>query len=142
MSAEFSNAYQEILLDNLVSVVKQNFMFQTQLKLAEKVSLEKKQLQEQYEELVAIVKQQIENGQLDILKTNFQQTTFTNEEKARLQNALNQEMKTNASLVQENSILKNNNATLERYLSEFREENTKLKAELASLQENSDNLDS
>ncbi len=35
MSVEFSNAYQEILLDNLVAIIKQNFVFQTQLKLAE-----------------------------------------------------------------------------------------------------------
>ena len=35
MSVEFSNTYQEILLDNLVSIIKQNFVFQTQLKLAE-----------------------------------------------------------------------------------------------------------
>ena len=35
MSVEFSNTYQEILLDNLVSIIKQNFIFQTQLKLAE-----------------------------------------------------------------------------------------------------------
>jgi uncharacterized coiled-coil protein SlyX len=35
MSVEFSNAYQEILLDNFNSVIKQNIMFQTQLKLAE-----------------------------------------------------------------------------------------------------------
>ena len=35
MSVEFSNAYQEILLDNFNSVIKQNMMFQTQLKMAE-----------------------------------------------------------------------------------------------------------
>jgi uncharacterized coiled-coil protein SlyX len=35
MSVEFSNAYQEILLDNFNSVIKQNIMFQTQLKIAE-----------------------------------------------------------------------------------------------------------
>ena len=35
MSVEFSNAYQEILLDNFNSVIKQNLMFQTQLKMAE-----------------------------------------------------------------------------------------------------------
>ena len=42
MSVEFSNAYQEILLDNLMSIIKQNFIFQTQLKLAESSGKQKK----------------------------------------------------------------------------------------------------
>ena len=35
MSVEFSNAYQEILLDNFNSVIKQNMLFQTQLRMSE-----------------------------------------------------------------------------------------------------------
>ena len=53
MSVEFSNAYQEILLDNLVAIIKQNFMFQTQLKLAEDSGKVKEELQAKYNELVA-----------------------------------------------------------------------------------------
>ena len=41
MSVEFSNAYQEILLDNLMSIIKQNFVFQTQLKMTEDVGKQK-----------------------------------------------------------------------------------------------------
>mgnify|MGYP003345724111 FL=1 len=54
MSVEFSNAYQEILFDNLVSIIKQNFMFQTQLKLAEDTGKVKEELQAKYNELANI----------------------------------------------------------------------------------------
>ena len=36
MSVEFSNAYQEVLLENLDVILKQNFMMQARLKLFEK----------------------------------------------------------------------------------------------------------
>ena len=51
MSVEFSNAYQEILLENLMSIIKQNFMFQTQLKMFEESGKEKEELQAKYNEL-------------------------------------------------------------------------------------------
>ena len=50
MSVEFSNAYQEILLDNLVAIIKQNFVFQTQLKLAEDSGKAKDEIQARSEE--------------------------------------------------------------------------------------------
>jgi hypothetical protein len=50
MSVEFSNAYQEILLDNIVSIIKQNFIFQTQLKLTENSGKAKDELQARYDE--------------------------------------------------------------------------------------------
>jgi len=78
MSVEFSNAYQEILLDNIVSVIKQNFIFQTQLKLAEETGKAKAEIQAKYDELVKI-------------KTNTNDTVH--EEKSRLQSALNNSMK-------------------------------------------------
>ena len=49
MSVEFSNTYQDILLDNLVSIIKQNFIFQTQLKLAESTGKDKTELQNSYD---------------------------------------------------------------------------------------------
>jgi hypothetical protein len=54
MSVEFSNAYQEILLDNLTSIIKQNFIFQTQIKLLEKSSKENVELRQKVEELVSL----------------------------------------------------------------------------------------
>jgi len=52
MSVEFSNAYQEILLDNLVAIIKQNFIFQTQLKLAEDSGKATAEIQAKYNELI------------------------------------------------------------------------------------------
>jgi len=78
MSVEFSNAYQEILLDNLMAIIKQNFVFQTQLKLAEETSKAKIELQAKYDELIKT-------------KSNVYDTTH--EEKTRLQGALNDVMK-------------------------------------------------
>jgi hypothetical protein len=78
MSVEFSNAYQEILFDNIVSVIKQNFIFQTQLKLAEETGKAKIELQAKYDELIKT-------------KSNVYDTAH--EEKTRLQGALNDVMK-------------------------------------------------
>ena len=52
MSVEFSNAYQEILLENLMTIIKQNFMFQTQLKLAEDTGKQRAELEAKYNEIV------------------------------------------------------------------------------------------
>ena len=62
MSVEFTNAYQEVLLDNLVSIIKQNFVFQTQLKLAENSGKAKEELQVKYDELANI--HEVLKGQL------------------------------------------------------------------------------
>lgn len=51
MSVEFANIYQEILLENLVSIIKQNFVFQTQLKLAENLGQRNAELEQQLNEL-------------------------------------------------------------------------------------------
>ena len=52
MSVEFSNAYQEILLENLMTIIKQNFVFQTQLKMTENVGNQKAELETKYNEVV------------------------------------------------------------------------------------------
>ena len=45
MSVEFSNVYQEVLLENLDAILKQNFMFQARIKLFEKEANSKAELQ-------------------------------------------------------------------------------------------------
>ena len=99
MSVEFSNAYQEILLDNLVAIIKQNFMFQTQLKLAEDSGKVKEELQAKYNELVAtheLMKNQL--GEAERLKADYDTSSNVHEEKSRLQTALNDTMKKYAGL--------------------------------------------
>ena len=99
MSAEFSNAYQEILLDNLMSIIKQNFIFQTQLKLVEDVGKQKNELQAKYNELISnydSMRAQLDEAERikSIAKTN----DSAHQEKQRIQAALNDEMKKNAGL--------------------------------------------
>ena len=99
MSVEFSNAYQEILFDNLVSIIKQNFMFQTQLKLAEDTGKVKEELQAKYNELANIhevLKGQL--GEAEKNKAKLDATSSVHEEKSRLQSALNDTMKKYAAL--------------------------------------------
>lgn len=99
MSVEFSNAYQEILLDNLVAIIKQNFIFQTQIKLAEKVGKDKEELTKKFEEVnfeYEKLKNEIKN--LEIYKNKAEQNNSAHEEKSRIQSALNEEMKKTSSL--------------------------------------------
>jgi len=99
MSVEFSNAYQEILLDNLMSIIKQNFLFQTQLKLSEDSGKVREELQNKYNELVKVhevLKQQLSDTQTVKLKAEISDSVH--EEKSRLQSALNDMMKKKTAL--------------------------------------------
>lgn len=92
MSMEFSNAYQEILLDNLVSIIKQNFIFQTQLKLAEESGKLKAEIETKYNELLKA------HESLKDIKAKVDINASAHEEKTRLQGALNDIMKKNAQI--------------------------------------------
>ena len=99
MSVEFSNTYQEILLDNLVSIIKQNFIFQTQLKLAENGNKNKSELQEKYDTLFSqyeSVKSQ--TPELEALRLRVNTNAGAHEEKSRIQSALNDEMRKSVEL--------------------------------------------
>ena len=92
MSVEFSNAYQEILLDNLVAIIKQNFVFQTQLKLAEDSGKATAEIQAKYNELLQAYEA------VKDLKTKVDVNASAHEDKSRLQGALNDTMKQNTAL--------------------------------------------
>jgi predicted RNase H-like nuclease (RuvC/YqgF family) len=92
MSVEFSNAYQEILLDNLVAIIKQNFVFQTQLKLAEDSGKATAEIQAKYNELLQTYEA------VKDLKTKVDVNASAHEDKSRLQGALNDSMKQNTAL--------------------------------------------
>jgi predicted RNase H-like nuclease (RuvC/YqgF family) len=92
MSVEFSNAYQEILLDNLVAIIKQNFVFQTQLKLAEDSGKATAEIQAKYNELIQTYEA------VKDLKTKVDVNASAHEDKSRLQSALNDSMKQNTAL--------------------------------------------
>ena len=102
MSVEFSNTYQEILLDNFNSVIKQNLMFQTQLKMAEEMQKNNKS-----EDKINLL-----NGEYNVLKSEYDIALkkiselevrasvgqSLHDEKTRVQSALNEELKKAASL--------------------------------------------
>ena len=102
MSVEFSNIYQEILLDNFNSVIKQNLMFQTQLKIAEESQKNNKS-----EDKINLL-----NGEYNVLKSDYDSALkkiselevranvgqSLHDEKTRVQAALNEELKKTASL--------------------------------------------
>lgn len=92
MSVEFSNAYQEILLDNLMAIIKQNFVFQTQLKLAEDTGKSKTEIQAKYDELFHA------HEALKEFKVKTDVNASAHEDKSRLQSALNDNMKKCAAL--------------------------------------------
>ena len=94
MSVEFSNAYQEVLLENLDSILKQNFMFQARLKLLEKQSNGQAELQAKLDELTATHQQALKQiGQTQHYKVQAESNDAIVQEKTRIQSALNDVMK-------------------------------------------------
>jgi chromosome segregation ATPase len=94
MSVEFSNAYQEVLLENLDSILKQNFMFQARLKLLEKQSNGQAELQAKLDELTATHQQALQQiGQTQHYKVQAESNDAIVQEKTRIQSALNDVMK-------------------------------------------------
>lgn len=94
MSVEFSNAYQEILLENLLMVIKQNFVFQTQLKLSENVGKQSAELQKQLEEITTLYNNTKKDSELLAqYKLKAESNVQSHEEKTRIQTALNEEMR-------------------------------------------------
>lgn len=119
MSVEFNNAYQETLFENLTSVIKQNIIFQTQLKLNEQLQQQIEQLTKQNSDL----SDQCKN--LENYKKWYEQNAFSVEEKNRIQQALNETMQKNNDLNLEIENNKKHLKELKEQLSKFtKEKNT------------------
>ena len=110
MSVEFSNAYQEILLDNLVAIIKQNFVFQTQLKIAEDTGKAKVEIEQKYNELIKTYEE------LKEFKMKAEINATAHEEKSRLQGALNDVMKKNTALQKDLDNKKTEITNLKEYI--------------------------
>ena len=94
MNVEFSNAYQEVLLENLDVILKQNFMMQTKLKLFEKEANLRAEMQAKIDDLTVKnqeVLQQVE--QTHHYKTQAENNDSIVQEKSRIQSALNDTMR-------------------------------------------------
>jgi hypothetical protein len=137
MSVEFSNAYQEILLDNLIGVIKQNFVFQTQIKILESNSKDKESLQKtlselktKYDELQNLYNsKQNDLRQIDVYKNKAEQNSTILQEKNRIQSALNDEMRKSTNLKKQLEDKENELKSLKDYVSKLEEvtPSTKLK---------------
>lgn len=122
MSVEFSNAYQEVLLENLDSILKQNFMFQTQLKLVEKDANVKTELQARVQELTARLDACMgEATKAEQYKERAESSDAVIQEKTRIQTALNDTMK-------KVGLLTTSLETTEKELSELKEYVAKLES--------------
>ena len=98
MSVEFSNAYQEVLLENLDAILKQNFMFQARIKLFEKEANSKAELQAKLDDVTAKYQNVLEQvGVAEQYKTRADDNDAIVQEKTRIQSALNDTMRELAS---------------------------------------------
>ena len=94
MNVEFSNAYQEVLLENLDVILKQNFMMQTKLKLFEKEANLRAEMQAKIDDLTVKnqeVLQQVEQTQH--YRVQAENNDAIVQEKSRIQSALNDTMR-------------------------------------------------
>jgi predicted RNase H-like nuclease (RuvC/YqgF family) len=121
MSVEFSNAYQEILLDNFNSVIKQNMMFQTQLKMAEEAQKNNKSddrlnlLNGEYNGLKA--EYDVALKKISELEVRANVGQSLHDEKTRIQSALNEELRksavSNETIVQQSKKIEEQSKTIE-----------------------------
>lgn len=101
MDGKFLDVYNEVVLENFYAVLKQNFMFQTQLKFAEEQNkkvgeLEKKLADLSSENLDAnILRDEISSLKDTITQKDaiIQSSSNTDNERHRLQTAVNNQMK-------------------------------------------------
>ena len=101
MDGKFLDVYNEVVLENFYAVLKQNFMFQTQLKFAEEQSkkvgeLEKKLADLSSENLDAnMLRDEIDSLKNTITQKDaiIQSSSNTDNERHRLQTAVNNQMK-------------------------------------------------
>jgi predicted RNase H-like nuclease (RuvC/YqgF family) len=134
MSVDFSNAYQEILLENLMGIIKQNFMLQTQLKITENTSKENTELLEKYKALQTLfesVQGQIKD--VEIYKSKAEQNNSAHEEKGRIQSALNDSMKKISVLQKE---VENKDDEIQKLKETNTAEIDELKSYIAKLEDN------
>ena len=94
MSVEFSNSYQEVLLENLDVILKQNFMMQARLKLLEKEANVRAEMQAKIDELTVKHQEALQQiGQTQHYKTQAESNEAIVQEKTRIQSALNDAMR-------------------------------------------------
>jgi predicted RNase H-like nuclease (RuvC/YqgF family) len=98
MDVNYVTAYQEVLLENLDAILKQNFQFQTRLKLYEKDSNKQAELQAKFNELSANYQEAVNKleefkSSSQVYKVQAESSDAIVQEKNRIQSALNDAMR-------------------------------------------------
>jgi DNA polymerase II large subunit len=101
MDGKFLDVYNEVILDNFNAVLKQNFMFQTQIKFAEEKAKEVGELEKKLAALTSensdanILREEIKTLKETISQKDaiIQSSSNTDNERHRLQTAVNNQMK-------------------------------------------------
>ena len=98
MDVNYVTAYQEVLLENLDAILKQNFQFQTRLKLYEKDSNKQAELQAKFNELSANYQEAVNKleefkNSSQVYKVQAESNDAIVQEKNRIQSALNDAMR-------------------------------------------------
>ena len=98
MDVNYVTAYQEVLLENLDAILKQNFQFQTRLKLYEKDSNKQAELQAKFNELSANYQETVNKleefkNSSQVYKVQAESSDAIVQEKNRIQSALNDAMR-------------------------------------------------
>ena len=99
--ANFINAYNEVVLENFIAVLKQNFMFQTQIKFLEERVSTIPALEEKGNLYDSVVREKIElqnkisslTSEVENKDNIIRNTTNSDADKHRLQTALNEQAK-------------------------------------------------
>ena len=106
MDGKFLSTYNEVILDNFDAVLKQNFIFQTQIKILEEQIKEKSELETKLASLSSEKNNIVElRAEIDGLKAELnsknlaiQNLNNTDSERHRLQTAVNSQLKENETL--------------------------------------------
>ena len=101
MDGKFLDVYNEVVLENFYAVLKQNFMFQTQLKFAEEKTKQVGELEKKLAALTSensdanILREEIKtlNERISQKEAIIQSSSNTDNERHRLQTAVNNQMK-------------------------------------------------
>lgn len=129
MDGKFLSVYNEVVLDNFNAVLKQNFMFQTQLKFSEEKAKEVGELEKKLATLV------LENSDANILRDEInslkntitqkeaiiQSSSNTDNERHRLQTAANNQMKEIEGLKKTIDDLKKQQKDQQEYVTQLEE---------------------
>ena len=127
--ANFINAYNEVILDNLTAIMKQNFMFQTQMKFLE----ERVSKIPEMEEKLASVESDKNNKQEEYNRLLSEKNNLANEV-ASLKNELNNK----DSIIQNNVTTDNDKHRLQTAVNEQAAEIKKLKNRIESMEKEID----